>query len=252
MRLKMISCEVFARLVYSAAARSSHIIDMEFTALRSHTKPEQLRNEIQAIIDRTPDKYDAILLGYGLCGNGTAGLKARRVPLVIPRAHDCCTIFLGSRSSFLEYFGRTPSARWSSFCYYERLGGWEHDGAMAGAAEGRNWCMEELAAKYGQENAEYIMEMLKVKDDVGFLTFIELPGFENEAVKESFIRYAAENGKEPRFVPGSTRLVDMLLSGCWNDDEFLTVPAGAETKPIYDHDRVIGAEQKSHQKIFRH
>ena len=99
MRFKMISCEVFARLVYHAAAKSPHILDIEFTELRSHVNPDKLRGQIQTIIDSTPDHYDAILLGYGLCGNGTAGLKARSIPLIIPRAHDCCTIFLGSRQA---------------------------------------------------------------------------------------------------------------------------------------------------------
>jgi len=241
MRFKIVSCEVFARLVYSAAARSPHIVDTEFTALRSHTEPEKLRSQIQAIIDRTPENYDAILLGYGLCGNGTAGLRARRVPLVIPRAHDCCTIFLGSRAAFLEHFGKTPSAQWSSLCYYERLGGWESGGIMSGSAEERDKYMKELTDRYGRDNAEYIMEMMKVRNDVGFLTFIELPGLEDKAVKESFTEYAAGIGKEPRFVSGSTRLIDMLVCGCWNDEEFLTVPAGSEIKPIYDHDRIIGA-----------
>ena len=110
----MISCEVFSRLVYSAAARTPNILDVEFTELRSHVNPDGLRKQIQDIIDGTPDKYDAILLGYGLCGNSTSGLRARSIPLVIPRAHDCCTVFLGSRAAFLEHFGLTPSAQWSS------------------------------------------------------------------------------------------------------------------------------------------
>lgn len=122
MRFRLISCEVFARPAYRAAAKSPHIVDMAFTRLRSHVNPHQLRREIQEAIDSTAEGYDAILLGYGLCGNSTAGLKARSIPLVIPRAHDCCTIFLGSREAFLEHFGQTPSAQWSSVCYFERLG----------------------------------------------------------------------------------------------------------------------------------
>ncbi len=243
MRYKIISCEVFTRLVYSAAAKSPHILDVEFTALKSHTKPDSLRKEIQAVIDEASasDKYDAILLGYGLCGNGTAGLKARSIPLVIPRAHDCCTIFLGSRSAFLEHFGETPSAQWSSICYYERLGGWYHDGAMGGSAAEYKYFLEELTEKYGEDNAKYIIEMMQTKNDVDFLTYIELPGFDDNTVKESFISHANESGKQTRFISGNTRLIDMLAGGDWSDEEFLRVPAGAEIKPVYDHDRIICA-----------
>lgn len=180
MRYKLISCEVFSRPAFLAAANSQHIIDMEFTKLRSHLKPGSLREEIQSIIDRTTEYYDAVLLGYGLCGNSTAGLTARSLPLVIPRAHDCCTIFLGSRSAFVEHFGQTPSAQWSTTCYYERSDGWYSD------------------------------------NTVNILS----PG--------------------TRFLEGSTRLIEKLIAGDWDDEEFLLVPPGAEIKPIYDHDRIMG------------
>ena len=39
---------------------------------------------------------EAIVLAYGLCGRGTAGLRPLRHKLVIPRAHDCITVFMGN------------------------------------------------------------------------------------------------------------------------------------------------------------
>ena len=242
MRFKMISCEVFARLVYHAAAKSPHILDIEFTELRSHVNPDKLRGQIQTIIDSTPDHYDAILLGYGLCGNGTAGLKARSIPLIIPRAHDCCTIFLGSRQAFLEHFGQNPSAPWSSVCYYERLGKWCPDSATGLSASEQAGCREERSRKYGEENAEYIIAMMAVKDHVGCLTFIVKEGFENPDIRDSFIKYAKENGKDTRFITGSTRLIDALINGDWNDGEFLKVPPGAEISPVYDHKIILDAD----------
>lgn len=239
MKYRMISCEVFARPAYRAAAKSPHIVDIVFTPLRSHVDPHKLRREIQAAIDGAAEGYDAILLGYGLCGNSTAGLKARGIPLVIPRAHDCCTIFLGSREAFLEYFGQTPSAQWSSVCYYERLGGWYTDCAAGVITPEQAGYMEELVRQYGEDNARYIMEMMTPKKDVGFLTFIEIEGFEDPGIRDSFIKHAKDAGKDTRFITGSTRLIDALVSGDWNDDEFLVVPPGAEIKPVYDHRSVI-------------
>lgn len=238
-RYKVISCEVFSRLIYSAAAHSPNVLDVEFTELRSHVSPDGLRREIQSIIDRTPDKYDAILLGYGLCGNSTAGLRAGSVPLVIPRAHDCCTVFLGSRAAFLEHFGQTPSAQWSSACYHERLGGW-YEGGAAGMLYGdQEAYYKELAEKYGRENADYIIEMMKVKNEVDHLTYIELDGFDHPELQESFRRYAKDSGKQARFLKGSTRLIDALVSGEWDDEEFLVMPPGSEIKPVYDNDRIM-------------
>ncbi len=239
MKLKIISCEVFSRLVYSAAARTPNILDVEFTELRSHVNPDGLRKQIQDIIDGTPDKYDAILLGYGLCGNSTSGLRARSIPLVIPRAHDCCTVFLGSRAAFLEHFGLTPSAQWSSACYYERLGGWYQGGVTGMTTSEHEAYYKELVDKYGEENADYIIDMMKVKNEVDFLTFIELDGFDVPDIRESFLRHAKESGKQARFIRGSTRLIDALVNGEWDDEEFLVVPPGAEIKPVYDNDRIM-------------
>ena len=50
-----------------------------------------------AVIRSDKAGYEAILFGYALCGNGLLGLTAFTVPLVIPRAHDCITLLLGSR-----------------------------------------------------------------------------------------------------------------------------------------------------------
>ncbi len=239
MKFKMISCEVFSRLVYSAAAKTHHLVDAEFSEQRSHVKPDNLRSEIQTIIDRTPEKYDAILLGYGLCGNSTAGLRARSIPLVIPRAHDCCTIFLGSRSAYLEHFGQTPSAQWSCACYYERLGGWYPDSASGIVTKDHDAYYKELIDKYGQENADYLIEMMEVKNEVGFLTYIELDAFDDTDIRSSFIKHAKESGKQTRFIKGNTRLIDLMVNGDWNEEEFLIVSPGAEIKPVYDNEIII-------------
>jgi hypothetical protein len=239
MRLRLIGCEVISRLAYKAAAASGNTVDTVFTRMQSHTKPSQLKAEIQAIIDSTPESYDAILLGYGLCGNGTAGLKARALPLVIPRAHDCCTIFLGSREAFKEHFGQTPSAQWYTACYYERLGNWYPDNPLDMIMPGLGMSYQELVDKYGEENAQYVLESLKSENAVDFLTYIELPGFSNRSVREEFKKHAASEGKKTRFIKGSTRIIDDLVNGRWNVDDFLTVPPGMEIKPVYDHDQIF-------------
>ena len=122
MKLKLICCEVFLREACLILSNSPHTIDPEFTPKGSHDNPAQLRKLLQDKINSIPSSagYDAVLLGYGICGNATAGLTAGSVPLIIPRAHDCCTILLGSRERFVECFQKNLSAEWSSAGYMER------------------------------------------------------------------------------------------------------------------------------------
>jgi hypothetical protein len=66
-----------------------------------------LREGVQAAIDEAEahaEKYDAIALGYGLCGDGLAGVRAQSVPLALPRAHDGITLLMGSRTRFESDF----------------------------------------------------------------------------------------------------------------------------------------------------
>lgn len=43
--------------------------------------------------------------------------------LVIPRAHDCITLYLGSRQRYLEQFNARPGTYWYSLDYLERYSG---------------------------------------------------------------------------------------------------------------------------------
>ena len=139
-KYKLIACNVFQRELCAAISDSPNVIDPEFLELGLHENSGKLGTRLQAKIDEasaasdgawaaapsgqthdaTVGAYDAILLGYGLCGNGLAGIQARSLPLVLARAHDCCTILLGSRAAFLEKFGQNMSAGWSSAGYIER------------------------------------------------------------------------------------------------------------------------------------
>mgnify|MGYP001112206213 FL=1 len=123
MLLKLIACNVFMREACLCIARSPHVIDVDFFELGEHVQPTRLREALQAKIDEASNSaknYDTILLLYGLCGNAAVGLRARNIRLVIPRAHDCCTILLGSKERFQEHFQANPSMPFSSVGYLER------------------------------------------------------------------------------------------------------------------------------------
>ena len=80
MRLNLIGCEVLFREMCHACAHSPHQVDLEFLPKGLHDlggKP--MAAKLQEAVDRTPEgAYEAILLGYALCGNGLDGLQARQ------------------------------------------------------------------------------------------------------------------------------------------------------------------------------
>ena len=72
---------------------------------------DRMRSRVQEAIDGVKaSDYDAILMGYGLCNNGLAGIVARHIPIVLPRAHDCITLFMGSRERYITYFNDHPGS----------------------------------------------------------------------------------------------------------------------------------------------
>ena len=111
MRLRVIACEVLYREICDAAAHSPHQADVEFLEKGLHDYGgAAMSKELQFRIDATdPSKYDAIVLGYALCGNGLHGLRASRLKLVAPRAHDCIALLMGGRQLYAEYFDRIPA-----------------------------------------------------------------------------------------------------------------------------------------------
>ena len=122
MRLKLIACEVLYREMCAAVARAPHQVDIEFLPKGLHDLGgAAMRARLQEIVDAAdPARYEALLLGYALCGNGVAGLRSRALPLVIPRAHDCIALLMGSRQRYQEYFDNTPGVYFRSTGWLER------------------------------------------------------------------------------------------------------------------------------------
>jgi hypothetical protein len=246
MHLKLISCNVFQREASWCIARSPHVIDPEYTELGEHARSAGLRQLIQGKIDATEasgKSYDAILLLFGLCGNATAGLQARGTRLVIPRAHDCCTILLGSRAKYAEHFGEAPSTPFSSAGYLERGSYFlrtSDDGAL-GVQTGDAY--QALVAKFGEEDARYIWAEMNPDHGNNKAVFIDLPETSHLGYAEKFAAKAAEAGKESVRLDGNIRLIDHLLQGDWNEKEYLVVPPGSAIEGVYDWEQVMRAKK---------
>lgn len=242
MNLKLIICDVFRREICMAMLGSPHAIFPVFTEKRSHERPDELRKTLQKEIDgTTKGKYDYIILGYGLCGNATAGLAARETSLVIPRAHDCCTILLGSRDRFMKNFGHRPSCRWRSGGYME--GGEDYlygDGAFRGTWLNTDY--QALVDLYGEENAQYLTETMALKDgNDKHSIYIRTAPYRDMGFERIIAGQADEKGTTLELIEGDNRLLQMLVDCDWPEEEFLIVPPGHVVAGVYDHDIIIKA-----------
>jgi hypothetical protein len=242
MRYKLICCEVFLREACIVLADSPNTIDPEFTPKGAHDTPDYLRELIQRKIDEAEAHggYDAILLGFGLCGNSTAGLTARSVPLIIPRAHDCCTIFLGSKERFTEHFMNNLSKEWSSTGYMERGESIRRESDISKML-GRDKSFQDLVESYGEENAEYIWETLHPDLHDNELVFIEIPETSHLGYCEKLKSIAQSEGRTVCVINGDMRLIRDLVSGNWRENEFLIVSPGKVIKAEYDYDNIVTA-----------
>ncbi len=251
MRLKVIACDVLTREVCYCAARSPHITDIEFTEKGAHEDADYLRNLIQRKINAAEGKnppFDAVCLGYGLCGNAVNGLKAGSLPLVIPRAHDCCTLFLGSKQRFAEHFGENPSRGFSSAGYMERGESYVHDASLTAVNTGYGQSYEDLLEQYGEENANYLWETLHpggIGNDDDTVVYIEIPEFSHLGHCDECRREAEKAGKTFICLEGSMQIIENLVMGSWDKDMFCIVKPGETVAGVYDMDRVIRAEKKS-------
>ncbi|MDO4542023.1 MAG: DUF1638 domain-containing protein [Bacillota bacterium] len=83
-------------------------LDYEFLDYALHDTPEILKEKLAAVFAADED-HATILMGYGLCSNSVLGVSSPRHRLVIPRVHDCISLFLGSRQRYDEEFAKAPA-----------------------------------------------------------------------------------------------------------------------------------------------
>ncbi|MBU4429440.1 MAG: DUF1638 domain-containing protein, partial [Verrucomicrobia bacterium] len=163
--------------------------------------------------------FDAILLGYALCSNGTANLKAGSSPLVIPRAHDCISLLLGSRKRYQDYFDRHPGTYWYS-------SGWIETCLMPGK-ERYEQTLAYYARLYGEDNAQYLMDLQSDWYQAYHRAAYVDWGFPNREREQAFTRKcAADLGWEYDELQGDAGLLQRLVDGEWPEDEFLILQPG--------------------------
>ncbi|MBI3991024.1 MAG: DUF1638 domain-containing protein [Candidatus Omnitrophica bacterium] len=234
--MKLIACEVVYREVCLCVALSRNIVDVTFITQGLHDlKQEGMVVRLQKEIDSVDEtKYEAILLGYGLCNNGIAGLRANKIKIVAPRAHDCITLFLGSKERYQEYFAHNPGT------YFETTGWIERDNVnMENVSQNVHRQLgianyEEYVRQYGEENAKYLLETLgDWTKNYRKYAYIDMDGglpVYGEDIKAK----AKEKNWEYERIKGDMRLIKKMIDGEWGAEDFLIVPPGQQIVATHD------------------
>jgi len=206
----------------------------------AHNEPDNLRADLQTRINAACHgrQYDLLILSYGLCGNATVGLTCP-VKMIMPRVHDCCAVFMGSKEAFQKEFAGSLSMRWCTSGYYERC---HEENGLTGDTANRHKTQPEYLAlieQFGEDNAEYVWETMHPQIETPEAAYIKIPGFEVPGSEDGFRELVEGQGKSLRVVEGSADYLRDLVNGPWDDGRFLTVWPGEKICGVYDMDRVV-------------
>lgn len=235
MLLKVIACEIACREICLVSALSPNLVELEFLKQGYHDTPQLGKPAIQARIDAVEEgRFEAILIGYGLCNNMLAGITSRHTPLVVPRAHDCITFFLGSKERYETCFYQHPGT-------YYYTSGWLECRQRRGKVIDRTVSIsndnsyEKWVEKFGEEEAKYLLEVMnqwREKYSHGILIDFEFTQHLN--LRQKVVEICRQNGWNFKELRGELGLLQRWVDGLWNEDEFLIVKPGQSICAMYD------------------
>lgn len=167
-----------------------------------HKYPQDLKKSVQSVIDEHQE-YESILLTYGLCGNGTLGIKSERTRLVIPRFHDCIHQLAGEVVPGHLYLTKAWTSDQDAIFQQSRT----------------------ILKTYGAGQGAEILH--KIYDGYTDIDVIDTGSYEVEPVMQYAKRAAIVKPFHINQIQGSTAVLEKLLTGRW-DEDFICLEPGEE------------------------
>jgi len=245
LRLHVVACPVFQRELELLAPNAKTEPVFRHLDMGLHEgSAEILRIALQAAIDGVAaGQSDAVAIAYGVCNRGVVGLRARALPVVIPRAHDCIGMLLGSSRCYLAQLETQPGT------YFQSAGWLEHSPANGEIRRQditfgptANVTREQLAKKYGEDNADYLLEQFKnLTQHYERLAYITTPVPESARWEAAAREIARQRGWKFERLAGDIGWLRRLLDADWKEPEFLVLKPGERVGWRSDAS-LIGAE----------
>lgn len=225
----LIGCAVLAQDLKRIAAELQLQLKTTFLPAGLHDRPQELQTRLQAAIEAAASDADCsrIVVGYGICGRGTVGIRATSVPVVFPRVHDCIALFLGSDQAYKKEFAKYPGT-------FYLTAGWQ----LAKSADGDKsdktvWVgseamgRRELRQRYGERGAGRIIDFFSSwQKNYQRAAFIDT-GLDPDG---RYARQARAMAEEHHWlfekIAGNDRLLRQLLTGQQSDETIVVVPPG--------------------------
>lgn len=217
----LLSCDVFSEELTELGGPTPPWRSLVYLEMGLHDHPPRLRAEVQKSISQLEmdPGLETILLAYGRCGNGLIGVRAQRCSLVLPQAHDCISILLGGRKVHNELLAKNPATYFFS-------PGWMRGKRVPGPD--RETHLRELYAERYADDEDMIEELIEADREAfahhncaAYVSIIDRP--RDAAYCE---RCARHLNWQHQNVPGDPRILNDLLAGRWNPEDFLIVPPG--------------------------
>ena len=229
MKYFIIACEIFEREVSILKETSPFDFEISFLPQNLHNEPKNLNTELQNAINLIEGEYEGIILLYGLCSEALINISSSRYKLIVPRVHDCISIFLGSKDRYNKL--STGKIYWYTSSWIDKT-------LMPGKEHHEN-LKKSLIDAYGDDNGQYLFDMeceCYKRYEKG--VFINNPII-NQKKDIEFTKNCCKylNWKYEE-CEGSLGMILNLINGKWNSEDYLIVPIGHKIIPTYD-ERVI-------------
>jgi hypothetical protein len=180
-----------------------------------HVWPDKLRVAIQEALDGLPPSCTTALVLFGFCGNAMVGIRPPSQVLVLPRTADCIPLFLGSQAAREAAGART---------YFFTEGYLRSAGNIATE-------FKESMKRRGKAYALHVVKMMMVHYQ--HIAVINTGAFDPARVLEELEDLSKTLDIPISVIPGNLRLINALLAGDWDRNEFLVIPPG-ETVSLED------------------
>jgi hypothetical protein len=225
MKKAIISCAVFKPYLKELLEERNDISSVVFLEVKQHNHPEQLAIILQEEINKISG-VDEILVMYGLCGNAILPLKSVGIPIRLLNVHDCGMVLAGGRKRYKELFAHRLSQSYACAAY-----------DVLDSVQNYRMSLEYLRIKqeYGEENAEYVLEMLhKPKNET--TVFFDFGLKEDQAFLEK------NAGRPLEVVSGGWQMMQDFLDS--KDGDTVVLHEHEELFALYDLDEVFVSKGK--------